>query len=303
MTYISKLKTIVNKILPMFLVAGATCATLHANNFSSSNRYFAETQGPSYVIQVSPQKQQQIQKALLMKQYVHDLNNLSEIINLLINNRSFVDASENAEQNLNLQNDNNMYTVDFLKNLEKVLKGVNPYDDRKFENSGYNKEMEDLYKQNYENYIKGVYGGENLLKSSLNFNLDYIKNNIKNNLKKLQQGLNNDTNIRPYLENIYRNLIIALENVKNETLQLKNEGIIKNFNAYVDSEYHMPKNWAQIDGNTNLADIINFILNGDKKAKIRGIEDYYNFLFGQNLNNLKKDVRNEGSKRPIIILR
>ena len=142
-----------------------------------------QNSGFVYIIPLQLQKQNEIQKLLLLKQYLYDLNQLSEIINLLINNESFKQSSENIEMNLKLQNLNNLYTIEFLKNFQKVLKG---YNNKIMINSGYIREIKNLYNDKYKNYLERIYNSNNIKNLTLNQNLKFIKNNIRNNLTNLK---------------------------------------------------------------------------------------------------------------------
>ena len=208
----------------------------------------------SYTTQIKSTKQNKINQALLLKQYLYDLKTLNEILQKLYNNKSFGFASNTAEMSVK---NNSLYSYDYISNLLHILKGYVPY-------------INDLYNDNYKMYLINI-------PNNLSKNFDYIKNDIDKNLLKLSKNLKDEKNIRPILKQIFYDLILSLNEVNNETIQLKKLNIIKPFNEYIDKKYDLPTNWCQLDGKTTLADILNFILNGDKKY--RGIKYYYKVVY------------------------
>jgi len=226
---------------------------------------FAFSNNINYSIPLQKEKALQIKNAVNLYQYIYDLKKLKEILELLINNNSFKEISKSAE--LNFKNTNSLYSVGYIKHLLEVLKGKNC-------NKGYIQDMKDKFNLKYEIYINNY-----PYKQLINKNFDVIKNRIQNSLIKLDQNFKKENNLKPYLNTIFSNLIMALEEIKNETLKLKDKNIIIPFTKKEDNKYCMPKNWAQTDGKTTLIDIINFILNGDKKYHLYGIKDYYNLFY------------------------
>ena len=243
--------------------------------FLSSNLY-ANNINVVYSLSMQPQKNNEVQKALSLKQYLNDLEQLNIILNALYHNKSFKSASESAE--LAVKNSQSYYSYDFIENLLKILNGVDDRDDSIIlHNSGYIAYIKNIYKNDYEMYLNNI-----PVNSLLNNNLKYLVKDINKNLKLLNNDLKNEKNIRPLLKQIFHDLIVALNNVNNETLQLKKMKILKVFTKYVDKKYHMPPNWAQTDGKTTLSDIVNFMLNGYKKGSYYGIKFYFDRLY---LNN------------------
>ena len=233
-----------------------------------------------YTIPIQKEKSIQIQKAVKVYQYLYDLKRLNEILKELYFNSSFKKASESAE--LAVKNTNSRYSIEYIEALLKVLNGIDPYNDshigyydsNKNIGGGYIKDIEDKFNQNYQMYLENYPVNE-----VINKNFDVIKRKITYNLKKLEINLKNEKNIRPYLKNIFQNLIIALNEIMNETNELKNLGVLKPFTILEDEKYLIPKNWAQSDGKTTLAEIINFILNGDRRYKFYGIRYYYKKVY------------------------
>ena len=215
----------------------------------------------NYVSVVQKEKYTKIKDATDLYQYLYDLKKLKEILQLLNKNPSFKEASETAE--MNIKNIKSLNSNEYIKSLLKVLKGENC-------NKGYIQDIKDKFTLEYEIYLNNY-----PYKKLITKNLDAVKNRIEKTLKKLQNNLKNETDIKPDLNKIFANLIILLKEIKEETLNLKNKNIIKPFNLAEDKKYCIPANWAQPDGNTTLSDIINFILNGDKKHNLYGIKEYY----------------------------
>jgi len=233
-----------------------------------------------YTIPIQKEKSIQIQKAIDVYQYQYDLKKLNDILKMLYFDDDFKEASETAE--LSVKNSKSKYSVEYIEALLKVLNGVNPnnesvigyYDSSENIGGGYIKDIEDKFNENYKMYL-----GNYPVNDAINKNFDSIKNNIAYNLQKLKINLKKEKNIRPYLRGIFQNLIIALEEIENETNQLKKSGVIKVFTNQEDNKYLMPKNWAQTDGDTTLADIINFIINGSKRYNFYGIKYYYDKIY------------------------
>jgi len=219
-------------------------------SFASSN----------YLVPVQKEKSLQIQKAIKLYQYLYDLKKLDEILQLLYKNKKFKNLSETAE--LSIKNINSRYSYEYIEALIKILNGKNG-------KSGYIRYIEDkLYR--YRAYLINYPKDEVISK-----NFDFYEKNIQNELDKL----NYNRNIRPVLRVIFENLIFVLEEVAQETIELKKLGIINPFTNKDDEKYLIPKNWAQPDGKTTLANIINFILNGDKKYGFYGINFYYSNIY------------------------
>jgi hypothetical protein len=232
----------------------------------------------NYVIPIQSYKQQQINKSLLLQQYIYDLKKLNEILKNLYNNDNFKFASQTAE--LEIKNIKSYYSYDYIENLIKVLNGVDPYDDYHIlNNQGYIKYIEDIYTDNYKMYEN------NKLNNLISTNLDYIKKDITHNLQLLSINLKKEDDIKPYLKNIFNDLIISLEEIKKETIQLKKSNIIKPFNKIIDYKYKMPTNWAQY--RSTLIDILNFILNGAHKKSYLGIKDYYHKFYFNDTQGFK----------------
>jgi hypothetical protein len=229
----------------------------------------------NYEIQIKPMKQQQINKAVLLKQYLYDLKKLEEILWLLYSDKSFRYASHTAE--LKIKNSKSYYTTEFIKNLIRVLDGVDPYNDFNILNKGYIKYIEDIYNDDYKMYLTNY-------PAVITKNFDEIENTIKENLEILDRQYEAQKNIKPALRNIFNQLIIALQEVYDETVELVNLGVIEPFNKRIDYKYSMPNNWAQY--NTTLAGMLNFILNGSKKYHYLGIKDYYNQVYKDDTQGL-----------------
>jgi len=233
-----------------------------------------------YTIPIQKEKSPQIQKAVKLYQYQYDLKQLNDILKILYFDNNFKESSETAE--LNVKNIKSKYSFEYIKSLLKILNGINPYDDRiiGYYNSqtdiggGYIKDIKDKFNENYQMYL-----GNYPINEVINKNFNIIKNNIIYNLQKLKINLKKEKNIRPYLKKIFQNLIIALDEIQNETNELKKLGVIKVFTNQEDKKYLIPKNWAQTDGNTTLANIINFILNGNRRYNFYGIKYYYNKVY------------------------
>ena len=220
----------------------------------------------TYTMPIQQLKLAQVQKATYLAQYIYDLEQLDEILQILDKSSAFKEASTTAE--LSVKNTNSKYSVEYLKALLEVLNGSC--------NKGYIKDIKDKFGLNYEIYLQNY--PDVVVK-----NLKVIKERINNAVSNLEINLKKGENIRPILKITFENLILALNELKDETVKLKNLGVIKYFTDYEDEKYCMPKNWAQTDGKTTLSDIINFILNGDKKYKVYGIKDYYDKIY----NSLK----------------
>jgi len=233
-----------------------------------------------WTIPIQKEKSPQIQKALKLYQYLYDLKTLNTIFKEVYFDNSFKEASETAE--LALKNPKSKYSIEYIEALLKIFNGINLDDDRIIGyydsktdiGGGYIKYIKDKFSEKYQMYLKNYPVNE-----VINKNFDVIKKNITDNLKQLKINLKKGKNIRPYLKIIFQNLIIALNDIENETNDLKRLGIIKTFTKEDDDNYLMPKNWAQIDGATTLSDIINFILNEDKHYRFYGLKDYYNKIY------------------------
>ena len=224
----------------------------------------------TYTIPLKETKQIQINKAVLLAQYIYDLKKLNKILKMLYNNKGFKESTQMAE--MNFKNDKSVYSIEYIKMILSILNG-------KCKNGGYIQDIKDKF-SNYEIYIIDY-----PYKKLLTYDFDIIEKRIKKNLIELNKNLKEEKNIKPILKHIFLNLIFALEEIKNETLKLKNLKIIYPFSKYEDEKYCLPKNLAQLDGNTNFADIINFILNGDKKLKIYGIKKYYEIFYKNDLKS------------------
>jgi len=213
---------------------------------------------PIYTIPIQKEKSIQIQKAVKLYQYIYDLKKLNEILEMLYNNKKFKELSETAE--LSVKNINSKYSYEYIKALLRILNGESG-------KRGYIKYIEDKFYR-YQGYLRDYPKNEVLTK-----NFDFYEKNIQQELNKL----NYNKNIRPVLKTIFENLIFALEDISQETMELKTSGIIKPFSSEDDEKYLMPKNWAQTDGKTTLDDIINFILNGE--GDFYGIKFYYDKIY------------------------
>jgi len=234
---------------------------------------------PIYTIPIQKEKSLQIQKAVKVYQYLYDLKKLNEILKKLYFSNDFKKASETAE--LSVKNPKSKYSYEDIEVLLKILNGVNPYNDsigfydsEKNIGGGYIKDIEDKFDEKYQMYLDDY-----PLSEVINKNFNVIEKNINYNLQRLNINLKREKNIRPFIKNIFQNLIIALNEIINETNELKNLGVLKPFTISEDEKYLMPKNWAQTDGNTTLADIVNFILNGDKRYNFYGIEYFYDKIY------------------------
>jgi hypothetical protein len=228
---------------------------------------FAGAYNIQYQIPIQVPKQQQINKAFLLKQYIYDLKRLNKILWVLYSDEDFREASSTAE--LGIKNTKSYYTTGYIKNLIKVLNGVDPYNDYNIlKNEGYIRYVQDLYNDNYKMYLANY-------PAPITKNFDFIKENIMRNLEILDRQYEAQKNIKPALKNIFNQLIIALEEVYNETVKLVNLGVIKPFNKEIDYKYKMPNNWAQY--NTTFAGMLNFILNGS--GDYLGIKDYYHKIY------------------------
>jgi hypothetical protein len=228
-----------------------------------------------YEIQIQPQKQQQINKAVLLKQYLYDLKKLNEILWLLYSDKSFRYVSHTAE--LEIKNSKSYYTTEYIKNLIRVLDGVDPYNDFNILNKGYMKYIEDIYNDNYKMYLTNY-------PAVITKNFDVIENTIKENLVLLNKQYKAQKNVKPALRNIFNELLIALSEVYEETAKLVNLKVIKPFDKRIDYKYKMPNNWAQY--NTTLAGMLNFIINGSEKYNYLGIKDYYNQVYKDDTQGL-----------------
>jgi len=239
-----------------------------------------------YTIPLQKEKTIKIKKAIQLYQYNHDLNVLNKILFMLYKNQTFKEASETAE--FNIKNNNSLYTYEFIENLLTILNGINPtnsktigyYNKNRNIGGGYLKYIKDKLK-NYIPYIANYPVNPLITK-----NFDYLEKEVKKELNILNNHFNNSQNVKSELKIIIKDLIIMLSEVKIETNKLKEMNIIKPFNNYDITKYLMPKNWAQTDGKTTLSDILNFIINGDKKYHLYGIKDYYNKIYNNDLNKL-----------------
>jgi len=234
---------------------------------------------PLYTIPIQKEKSLQIQQAVKIYQYLYDLKKLNEILKKLYFSNGFKKASESAE--LAIKNPKSKYSYEDIEILLKILNGVNPYNDSigsyDFEKNiggGYIKDIKDKFNEKYKMYLDNY-----PLSEVINKNFNVIEKNINYNLQQLNINLKREKNIRPFIKNIFQNLIIALNEIMNETNKLKNLGILKPFTIGEDKKYLMPNNWAQTDGNTTLADIINFILNGSKKYNFYGVKYFYDRIY------------------------
>jgi len=235
---------------------------------------------PIYTIPLQKEKSLQTQKAVNLYQYQYDLKRFNNILKTLYFDKGFKKASESAE--LAVKNPKSNYSVEYIGALLKVLNGIDPYNDSRigyYDSSkniggGYVKYIKDKFNEEYQMYLKNY-----PLNEVINKNFDVIKKNINYNLHQLNNNLKKEKNIRPFLKRIFQNLIISLKEIENETNELKNLGVIKSFTIQEDEKYLMPKNWAQTDGKTTLADIISFILNGNKKYNFYGIKYYYDKIY------------------------
>ena len=205
------------------------------------------------------QKEEKIRKALFLKQYIYDLKGLNSILKKLYYNEDFKFATKSAE--MLVKNLRSPYTVEYIEHLLTVLNG-------KDGNSGYINYVDYIYQNLFFMYIYDIPADELLTR-----NFDFIESKIDRDLQRLAVNLKNEDNIRPELKSIFQNLMIALNEIKEETEELKKQHMIKPFNRYIDNKFNLPENWAQY-GST-LDEIIDFILNGDKKNKIQGILFYY----------------------------
>lgn len=233
-----------------------------------------------YTIPLQKQKSSQIQNALQVYQYKYDLNRLNDILKKLYYSKSFKEASTTAE--LAVKNVNSKYSTEYIEALLKILNATDPTDDRVIGyydptqniGGGYLKEINDLFNDEFKMYLINY-----PVNSVITKNFDSINTNIKTALDNLKYKLNRHQNIRPALKTIFQNLIFALKEIEQETVNLKNLHIIHPFTTEDDDKYLMPKNWAQTDGDTDLAAIINFILNGDKHYNLLGIKYYYDKVY------------------------
>ncbi len=205
------------------------------------------------------QKEGKIKKALFLKQYIYDLESLNDILKELYSSEEFKFATKSAE--MLVKNLRSPYTVEYIEHFLQVLNGEDG-------NSGYIAYIKYIYQNLYLMYIYDIDTDKLLTR-----NFDFIQNKIDKNLQRLSINLKNEDNIRPELKSIFQDLMIALNEIKEETEKLKNQHMIKPFNRYIDKKFNLPTNWAQY-GST-LDEIIDFILNGDKKNKIQGIMLYY----------------------------
>jgi hypothetical protein len=255
-----------NNLLKLGLIS-LLSLNLFGNSININNSF-------NYVIPITPPKMNKVNISLKYEQYLYDLEMLDKEIKLLLNNRDFKFASHNLEMNMKLENKkfarNAYYTTDFLKNLLKVLEGVDPYNDfHILDNQGYIKKVKDDFNRDYKMYLKDININNNLIDNSLNYRLK----RIKENLNVLSNNLKNGNDISAPLKNIYEDLIYSLEQVLDESIELRKYGIIKPFTRNNDYEYKMPTNWAQ--PGATIIGMLNFILNGSHKSGYWGIKDYY----------------------------
>lgn len=218
----------------------------------------------TYFFELDFPKKEKINKAILFNQYLYDLELLKKELRLLKQDKNFVFVSKTAE--MPLKNDRSLYSYQYINNFLKVIEGKNG-------------------KKGYIAFIKDIFVGRcyyylntnKRLKDIINTGFEKVYKDTKKDLNVLKEKLKKQENIRPILRNIFEKLIFELEEISDETKKLK----IPVFTKKMDDLYNMPYNWAQIDGKTHLNDIINFILNGDKKYKIRGIKYYYENIYNK----------------------
>jgi hypothetical protein len=255
----------------IFFIIVMVLSSLNAYNNSININSFFDTK-------ITIPKQQKIQTAIDYYQYLHDLAKLQDIVKILVENKDFKFASETLD--LKYKQNKDYYTYEFLKNLRKILGGVDPYNDYVYEdNNGYVKYVKEDFNLNYSLYIKD--------KNMLNFINDYmsaLKNKINFALKNLHIHLRNRKNIREDLKIIYFSIIFALNNVLEEAIKLKQEGVIKPFTKSQVYHYHIPSNWAQPENHATIIDILHFMVygfkgyNGIKYYYDKGLKDKYNSL-------------------------
>ena len=235
-----------------------------------------------YTTPLYKQKSEEIQKALKLYQYLYDLEKLNQTLKMLYFNDAFKRASETAE--MGIKNLKSKYTFEYIQALLKLLNGVNPYNDAKIgyysdnKGGGYIQLIKDKFNNNYKMFVINY-----PYKSAINKNFKLLEENIRQNLKSLEYNLNNGKNIKPLLKRIFNNLILMLEEVEQETKELSKLKIISPFTKEIDERYLLPQNWAQTDGETTLAEIIDFILNGDRKYHFYGIKFYYERFYKDDL--------------------
>ena len=230
-------------------------------------------QNLNYSVILSKSKSAQIHKSESLYQYLYDLEKLNEILKLL-DNPTFKEITNTAE--MNIKTDNSPYTFEYIRDLLKVLNGVNPeddsiigyYDKKNDIGGGYIKYIKDKFNNNYIFYLTNI-----PYKSLIVKNFDGFEKRIKTNLNILKKNYEEEKNLKVALKKIYVYLILSLSEIEKETKELRKENIIKPFNDYIDTKYALPRNLAQT--RATLYDIINFVLNGDKKYNILGIRDYY----------------------------
>ncbi len=234
-------------------------------------------QNLNYAVILSKTKSVQIYKSEILYQYLYDLEQLNEILKLL-NNPTFKEITKIIE--MNFKTDSSPYSFEYIKNLLKVLNGINPeddsiigyYDKNNDIGGGYIKYIKDKFNNYYIFYLANIPYKNLIVK-----NFDRFKERIKTNLNILKKDYEEENNLKIRLKQIYFYLIVSLSEIENETKELQKENIIKPFNNYIDTKYALPRNIVK--NKTTLYDIINFILNGNKKYKILGIRDYYEIFY------------------------
>lgn len=229
---------------------------------------------PNYSININPPTSQMqiLQNIAKLKNYIYNLNILNETLIKLYNDKKFKFTSSNVEMNLKLKNLYNNYTYEIIEDTLKILNGYDSYIEFNNPQTGYIAYINYIYNTKYKLI-------DNQITNKLTFiNIKGYQTDIYKNLKILKHS----KNVSPVLENIQRDLISMYETIVNQTKELHRLNIIPVFSNYIDDRYHLPKKYAQTDGNTTPTDIFNFFVNGDnvvinsKSIHLNGLKDYYN---------------------------
>ena len=90
----------------------------------------------TYTIPLKETKQIQINKAVLLAQYIYDLKKLNKILKMLYNNKGFKEATQIAE--MNFKNDKSVYSIEYIKMILSILNG-------KCKRGGYIQDIKDKF--------------------------------------------------------------------------------------------------------------------------------------------------------------